>query len=87
MLMDVTQRDGFGALLSYLKLKLQLDYSMDRSPIIYRFRGGAVKVVPMDWSFPIDPWKRYEIDFTKQPFLRGLIPDGGNIRGHDNIWR
>jgi hypothetical protein len=65
MLMDITQRDGFGALLSYLKLKLQLDYSIDRSPIVYRMRGGPQLIVPLDWSFPVDPWKRNETDITK----------------------
>lgn len=65
VLMDITERDGFGALLSFFKLKLQLDYSIDRSPIIYRIRGGPVEVVPMDWSFPVDPWRRNEVVFTK----------------------
>ena len=63
MLMDVLNDDGLSALLSYVKVKLQLDFVLSNQPPIYLMRGDPKfgiqeLVIPEDWSFPADPWNR-----------------------------
>ena len=65
VLLNVIEQDGFSALISFIKMKLQTEYSLDHSPIAYRISRKQVEIVPEDWSFPVDPWKRDENVFIQ----------------------
>ena len=65
VLLNVVEQDGFSALISFIKMKLQIEYSLDHSPIVYRISRDHIEIVPQDWSFPVDPWKRDEKVFIK----------------------
>jgi hypothetical protein len=56
ILMHVRKGDAGGALLSYLRMKLRLEFSMNHKPITFRNARGEEIPLPQDWSFPRDPW-------------------------------
>ncbi len=64
ILCDVLMNDGFSALISYIKTKMQIEYSISHRPLslivpIERGDGKTWSIpLPDDWSFPIDPWKK-----------------------------
>lgn len=65
VLSSLLDGDGLSALLSFVRTKLQLEYSLDHYPIFYRTPKGELLVIPEDWSFPADPWKKDTLVFTK----------------------
>lgn len=56
MLLDVRRGDGLGALLAYLRMKMQLEFSLDHTPICYETPLHSMIPLPQDWTFPADPW-------------------------------
>jgi hypothetical protein len=60
MLLD----DGLSAIISFLKAKLNIEYSLSHRPlsILVRIERSGGKVWPItlpdDWTFPVDPWKK-----------------------------
>ncbi len=64
VLSNVLSQDGLSAIISFIKTKLQSEYSISHRPITLFVRiersGGKVLTIPLsdDWSFPIDPWKK-----------------------------
>jgi hypothetical protein len=63
VLMDVVTFDGLSAFATYLKIKLQIEYSLLHTTLFAYFlvphTGKQVAIpLPEDWSFPEDPWKK-----------------------------
>lgn len=63
VLMDVITLDGLSALASYVKTKLQIEYSLLHTTLFAYFSvphtGKQVAIpLPEEWSFPEDPWKK-----------------------------
>jgi hypothetical protein len=62
ILYDVLNQDGLSALISFLKVNLHIEYSMNHKtywifPPIPR-NGDPGIPFPDDWSFPPDPWRK-----------------------------
>jgi hypothetical protein len=62
ILYNVLNQDGLSALISFLKVSLHIEYSMNHKtywifPPIPR-NGDPGIPFPDDWSFPPDPWRR-----------------------------
>ncbi len=64
VLMDASMNDGFSSVLSYIKGKLQIEYSISHRPIIIQIpiEGGEGRTYDValsdDWTFPANPWKK-----------------------------
>jgi hypothetical protein len=58
VLMELCARDGLGGLTEYVRMILQIEYSIDHTPIFFRTSANELKPLPMSWAFPEDPWKR-----------------------------
>ena len=58
VLMELCARDGLGALAGYVRMILQVEYSMDHEPLFFRTAANELKALPMNWDFPEDPWSR-----------------------------
>lgn len=62
VLSDVLAHDALSALISYVKVKLQIEYSISHRPILLFARQGDGRMEPFvlsdDWTFPEDPWKK-----------------------------
>jgi hypothetical protein len=66
VLMDVLSHDAVSALVSFVKMRLHIEYSISHRPLsVYArtARGTFAIPLPDDWSFPADPWKK------EQPFV------------------
>ena len=63
-LMDALANDGLSSAISYLKGKLQIEYSISHRPIIIQIpiQGGEGRTYDValqdDWTFPANPWKK-----------------------------
>lgn len=59
ILRSVAAGDEFGSLLAWVRVNLQIAYSMEHKIfwIVPPETGGGV-AFPDDWSFPADPWKK-----------------------------
>lgn len=57
ILSRVYQQDGLSALLAYIKVKLNIELSLNHAPVYFRTPMKLVPL-PLDWRFPPDPWKR-----------------------------
>ena len=61
---DVMQQDGWSALVSYAKVHLFMEFSMEHkyfwivTPIDNEYMHVEGILFPDDWSFSPDPWKR-----------------------------
>jgi hypothetical protein len=58
VLASAVQNDGWGSLVAYLKLKLQVEYSLNHAPILAVTPLKKTIALPFDWRMPADPWKR-----------------------------
>ena len=62
ILLDVINQDGLSALLSYLRVSLQIEYSLLHKTfwIVPPDPRWGIPGIPFpdDWSFPEDPWKK-----------------------------
>lgn len=64
ILCDELMNDGFGALLSFIKTKIHIEYSIPHRPLALYVpierSGGKVWSIPLsdDWTFPINPWEK-----------------------------
>jgi hypothetical protein len=56
VLKELCARDGLGGLAEYVRMTLQIEYSMDHTPFFVRASKLKIEPLPMDWSFPVDPW-------------------------------
>lgn len=56
VLHDLLALDAAGALLSFIRTRLQLEYSLPHNTIYFRDVNGASWALPEDWTFPADPW-------------------------------
>ena len=54
---DVLAFDAVGALLSFIRTRLQIEYSLPHNTIWFRTDAGVLMPLPEDWTFPADPWK------------------------------
>ncbi len=58
VLHSVCRLDGLSAVLAYVKMKLQIEYSLEHAPVGFATLTGEWIELPIDWRFPADPWKR-----------------------------
>jgi hypothetical protein len=64
VLSDVLAADSFSAIIAFIRMKLQIEYSISHRPVSLRIkveRGeGKVWSIPLsdDWSFPENPWEK-----------------------------
>lgn len=64
ILSDVLMNDGSSALISYVKTKIQIEYSISHRPLLIIIpieRGeGKTWSIPLqdNWTFPANPWKK-----------------------------
>jgi hypothetical protein len=56
MLHDILSLDGLGALLSFIRTRLQIEYSLPHNTIYFPDVRGNLWPLPEDWTFPADPW-------------------------------
>lgn len=56
ILHDVLVLDAVSALLSFIRTRLQIEYSLPNNTIYIRTDTGALMPLPEDWKFPADPW-------------------------------
>jgi|WetSurMetagenome_2_1015567.scaffolds.fasta_scaffold520660_2 hypothetical protein len=62
-LFDAICSDGFAALLSYVKMDLNIEFGLvHKTFVAYRVQllsGGAITYyIPDNWEYPADPWKK-----------------------------
>jgi hypothetical protein len=55
---DVLAFDALGALLSYIRARLQIEYSLPHNTIYFRDDLEKSWALPEDWTFPEDPWSQ-----------------------------
>jgi hypothetical protein len=58
ILHDVLGLDPVGALLSFVRTRLQIGYALPHNTIYFRTLSGGIMPLPEDWSFPADPWMK-----------------------------
>jgi hypothetical protein len=64
VLKDDLDADGFSALVSFIKTKLHIEYSISHRPFVLHIpiQGGEGRTFDLvlhdDWTFPVDPWKK-----------------------------
>jgi len=58
ILANICSRDPFSAIIDYLRMELQVEYSLNHNPIYCKDLGGYVLIFSLDWVYPRDPWKR-----------------------------
>ncbi|MEO8167528.1 MAG: hypothetical protein ABI623_04715 [bacterium] len=64
VVMDIVGQNSFSALISFIKVKLLIEYSISHRPLtisvpIAGGKGGYwVFALPDDWRFPVDPWEK-----------------------------
>lgn len=62
VLMNVLSHDAAGAIFSYVRMRLHIEYSISHRPVYLKIpiSGGKTMdvLLPDDWSFPPDPWKK-----------------------------
>jgi hypothetical protein len=56
VLHDLLAFDAAGALLAFVRCRLQLEYSLPHNTIYFRDDTGKLWALPEEWSFPADPW-------------------------------
>ncbi|HLB01375.1 MAG TPA: hypothetical protein VJO14_08315 [Bacteroidota bacterium] len=56
MLHDILALDAVSALLSFIRIRLQIEYSLPHYTIYFRTVTGGLMPLPEDWTFPEDPW-------------------------------
>jgi hypothetical protein len=63
-LSDVGAQDGLGALLSFIKSKSHIEYSISHRPLVpsvpRKENGEKLWDIPEidDWTFPENPWEK-----------------------------
>ncbi len=64
VLMDIVGQNSFSALISFIKVKLLIEYSISHRPLtisvpIAGDKGGYwVFALSDDWIFPVNPWEK-----------------------------
>jgi hypothetical protein len=56
VLHDLLAFDAPGALLSFIRSRLQIEYSLPHNTIYFHDVAGKLWALPEDWTFPADPW-------------------------------
>jgi hypothetical protein len=56
VLHDILALDPPGALLSFIRTRLRIEYSLPHNTIHFRDDLGQSWPLPEDWTFPADPW-------------------------------
>lgn len=56
ILRDVLAFDAVGALFSFIRTRLQIEYALPHNTIYFRTVSGGIMPLPEDWTFPADPW-------------------------------
>ncbi len=56
ILSDILALDAVSALLSFIRTRLQIEYSLPHHTIYFRTDTGALWPLPEEWEFPADPW-------------------------------
>jgi len=56
VLHDVLALDAAGALLSFIRCRLQVEYSLPHNTIYFQDTNRTLWPLPEDWTFPADPW-------------------------------
>ena len=52
ILSQFSHRDMLFAVINYVRMRLQIEYSLNHEPIYCTYA-----VLSLDWTFPDDPWK------------------------------
>ena len=52
MLSNICSQDMLSTVIDYLRMQLQIEYSLNHR-LIY-----CSVVLSLDWRYPVDPWKR-----------------------------
>ena len=55
-------QDGLSAIIDYVRLQLQVDYSLNHQPVYCKYSDGSELPLSLDWKFPSDPWKRDDVN-------------------------
>jgi|GEM_PF-2242665 len=58
VLINTLEQDGLSAVISYLKMVLQIEYSLNHAPIFYVTKARELVELPIDYDFPDDPWRK-----------------------------
>ena len=58
VLINTLEQDGLSALISYLKMVLQIEYSLNHAPVYYVTKAGELVELPIDYDVPEDPWRK-----------------------------
>jgi len=56
ILQEVLGLDAVGALFSFIRTRLRIEYALLHNTIYYRTVNGGLMALPEDWTFPVDPW-------------------------------
>jgi len=55
---EFLRHDAFQAVVDYIRMRLHFDYSQNFSAVTYPSQTHPMFVLPIDYSYPYDPWKR-----------------------------
>lgn len=56
ILFQVRRGDGMGSFVTYLRMALQLELTLNHEQITFRNAQQQEVALPQDWTFPRDPW-------------------------------
>lgn len=54
-------QDILSAIIDYIRIQLQIEYSMNHQPVRCTYADGTALYLSLDWAYPVDPWKRDSI--------------------------
>jgi len=55
---EFVRHDAFGAIVDYIRMRLHSEYSLNTSEVTYPSQTQVLFVLPIEYSYPADPWKR-----------------------------
>ena len=58
ILSQLSHQDILSAIIDYVRMQLQIEYSLNHEPIYCTYQDGSYLVLSLDWVYPVDPWKR-----------------------------
>jgi hypothetical protein len=61
ILLHLCSDDPLSAIIDYVRLQLQIDYSLNHSLIRCIYQDGSSLTLTLNWSYPADPWRRDSI--------------------------
>jgi hypothetical protein len=55
---EFLRHDAFSAIVDYIRMRLHSEYSQNTSAVTYPSQTHVLFGLPIDYSYPDDPWKR-----------------------------